>query len=203
MEIGERMFDRQKNGGKGVPAWVIFDTRHRIWYPWGAQPPGKTPQSWIASGYMKRAATIEDLARQCGIDPQGLSAEVERFNGFCRAGKDADFGRGGRAFDRSHGDPSVKPNPSLGPIEQSPFFAVAMYPADVGTAGGVVTDEYARVRRADGSVIPGLYAVGNCAASVFGRSYPGAGASIGAAFTFGFIAAQHSVEPRGVDRLIQ
>jgi 3-oxosteroid 1-dehydrogenase len=202
VEIGERMLDRQKAGVKAVPAWVIFDARHRKWYPWGAQPPGKTPQSWTDSGYMKKASTIEDLARQCGINPLGLVAEVGRFNSFCRAGKDADFGRGGRAFDRSHGDPSVKPNPCLGPIEQSPFFAVAMYPADVGTAGGVVTDEYARVRRADDSVIPGLYAVGNCAASAFGRSYPGAGASIGAAFTFGFIAAQHCVEPHAADRLI-
>lgn len=197
MEIGERMLDRQKNSGKAIPAWVIFDARHRKWYPWGTQPPGKTPQSWITSGYMKTAATLDGLARQCGIDPRGLVAEVARFNGFCQLGKDADFGRGGRAFDRAHGDPSVKPNPSLGPIEQSPFYAVAMYPADVGTAGGVVTDEHARVKLVDGRVIPGLYAVGNCAASVFGRSYPGAGASIGAAFTFGFIASQHAASAQG------
>ena len=84
-----------------------------------------------------------------------------------------DFGRGGRAFDRAHGDPSVKPNPNLGAIEQGPFYAVAMYPGDVGTAGGIVTDEHARVQRADGSVIPGLYATGNATASVMGRMLSG------------------------------
>ncbi len=118
---------------------------------------------------------------------------MERFNGFCRAGVDTDFGRGGRAFDRAHGDPTIKPNPNLGPIEQAPFYAVAMYPGDVGTAGGIVTDEHARVVRADGSVIPGLYATGNATASVMGRTYPGAGASIGASFVFGFIAAEHAL----------
>ena len=86
----------------------------------------------------------------------------------------------------------MKPNPNLGPIAHPPFYAVAMYPGDVGTAGGLVTDEYARVVREDGSVIEGLYGTGNTTASVMGRSYPGAGASIGASFTFGFVAAQHA-----------
>ena len=95
-------------------------------------------------------------------------------------------------FDRNHGDPSVKPNPNLGAIEQGPFYAVAMYPSDVGTAGGMVTDEHARVLKPDGTVIPGLYATGNSTAAVFGRCYPGAGASIAASFIFGFIAAYHS-----------
>ena len=109
----------------------------------------------------------------------------------------SDFGRGSRAFDRCHGDPTVKPNPNLGPIEKAPFYAVRMYPGDVGTAGGVVTDEHARVLREDGSVIEGLYATGNCTASVLGRCYPGAGASIGASFTFGYIAAQHAAGVAG------
>ena len=117
---------------------------------------------------------------------------MERFNEFCRTGVDADYGRGGRAFDRAHGDPSVTPNPNLGPIEEAPFYAVAMYPGDVGTAGGLVTDEFARVLRADGSIIAGLYATGNATASVFGRCYPGAGASIAASFVFGYLAVQHA-----------
>lgn len=202
MEIGERMLDRERKTGRGVPAWVIFDKRHRDWYPWGTHPPGRTPESWIESGYMKRGETLEELAKACGIDPVGLASEVEKFNGYCRAGRDPDFNRGGRVFDRLHGDPTVKPNPSLGPIEQGPFYAVAMYPADVGTAGGVVTDEYARVLRGDGSVIEGLYAVGNSAAPPFGRCYPGAGASIGASFTFGFIAAHHSAGSAELTRLL-
>ena len=192
MEIGERIYQRERETGKAFPCWVIFDNRHRQRYPWGAMPPGKTPESWIESGYMKKAATLDELAARCGIDAQGLSAEIARFNGFCRSGVDADFGRGSRAFDRSHGDPTVTPNPNLGAIEQGPFYAVAIYPGDVGTAGGVVADEYARVLKEDGMPIPGLYAVGNSTASVFGRCYPAAGASIGAAFTFGYVAAHHA-----------
>jgi 3-oxosteroid 1-dehydrogenase len=199
MEIGERMLDRQKATGKAIPAWMIFDKRHRDWYPWGAMPPGKTPQSWLDSGYMKKADTLEALAGLCGIEPVGLTEEIGKFNGYCRDGHDPDFNRGGRVFDRSHGDPTVKPNPSLGPIEQGPFYAVAMYPADVGSAGGVVTDEAARVKREDGSVIDGLYAIGNSAASLFGRCYPGAGASIGASFTFGLLAAKDAVGAKESD----
>ena len=160
MEIGQRMYARHEETGKCVPAWVILDSRHRDNYPWGTAQPGKTPKSWLESGYMKKADSLEDLARQCGIDWQGLQAEVDRFNGYCRTGVDPEFNRGGRAFDRAHGDPTVTPNPNLGAIERGPFYAVAMYPGDVGTAGGLVTDEHARVLRADGSVIEGLYATG-------------------------------------------
>jgi 3-oxosteroid 1-dehydrogenase len=192
MEIGERMYGRQLQTGRAIPSWVIFDRRNRERYIWGSAAPGVTPQEWLDSGYMKKADTLEALASLCGIDPVGLAATAARFNEFCRTGVDTDFNRGGRAFDRSHGDPTVTPNPNLGPIEQAPFYAVAIYPGDVGTGGGVVTDEYARVLRADGTALPGLYAVGNSAASVFGRTYPGAGASIGASFTSGWIAAQHA-----------
>jgi len=192
MEIGQRMYRRHAETGKAVPSWVIMDSRQRQYYPWGTASPGQVPQNWLESGYLKRADDLASLAAQCGIDGGGLASTIERYNGFCRAGKDEDFGRGGRAFDRAHGDPTVKPNPNLGPIERAPFYAVAMYPGDVGTAGGVVTDEFARVLRAGGSVIEGLYATGNSTASVMGRCYPGAGASIGASFVFGYIAAHHA-----------
>ncbi|MEP7349478.1 MAG: FAD-binding protein [Sphingorhabdus sp.] len=192
MEIGERIYARQQATGKAVPAWMIFDARHRQRYPWGPNMPGVTPQEWLDDGYMKKADALEELAGLCGIDAAALHAEVTRYNGFCKTGVDEDFSRGSRAFDRSHGDPTVKPNPNMGPIEQGPFYACAIYPGDVGTAGGVVTDEYARVLRDDGAIIPGLYAIGNSTASVFGRCYPGAGASIGASFTFGWVAAHHA-----------
>lgn len=202
MEIGERILARQKETGKALPCWAIFDSRHRQRYPWGSFPPGKTPKSWIESGYMKKAGTLAELAIQCGIDPAGLEAETARFNGFCKAGTDADFGRGSRHFDRSHGDPTVTPNPNLGAIEKGPFFACAIYPGDVGTAGGVVADEYARVTRPDGEPIPGLYAIGNSTASLFGRCYPAAGASIAASFTFGFVAAHHALGSNTLETML-
>ena len=89
-------------------------------------------------------------------------------------------------------DPTVKPNPSLGAIEKPPFYAVEVFPGDVGTYGGLVTDEYARVLNDAGQVIPGLYATGNSTASVTGKTYPGAGASIAASFIFGWVAARHA-----------
>ena len=91
MEIGERLFQRHRDsGGRGIPAWVIFDKRNRERYPWGTSAPGVTPQSWLDSGYMKKADTLEALAAICGIDAAGLQAEVTRFNVFCRTGVDTD-----------------------------------------------------------------------------------------------------------------
>jgi 3-oxosteroid 1-dehydrogenase len=192
MEIGQRMYRRHQQTGKAVPSWVIMDSRQRAYYPWGTAQPGQVPKEWLASGYMLKVDTVEELIAKTRIDGAGLKRTLARFNEFCITGVDRDFGRGSRAFDRAHGDPSVKPNPNLGAIDKPPFYAVRMYPGDVGTAGGLVTDEHARVLRDDGSVIEGLYATGNCTASVVGRCYPGAGASIGASFVFGYIAAHHS-----------
>jgi 3-oxosteroid 1-dehydrogenase len=62
----------------------------------------------------------------------------------------------------------------------------------MGTKGGPKTDVHGRVLLANGHTLEGLYAVGNAAASVMGPGYPGAGATIGASMTFGFVAAQHA-----------
>jgi 3-oxosteroid 1-dehydrogenase len=188
MEIGQAMFDAD-----GVPAWIVMDARHRRFYPWGAVPPRVTPSSWIKSGYLKRADSLRGLAELCGIDPDGLERTVTRFNGFANEGRDLDFQRGERAYDLYQADPRVGPNPGLGALEEAPFYAVQIVPGDVGTAGGLMADEHGRVLRADNSVIPGLYACGNAAAPLFGRAYPGPGASIAASFAFGFIAARHAL----------
>ena len=64
-------------------------------------------------------------------------------------------------------------------------------PGDLGTKGGLRTDPRSRVLRADGTVIPGLYAAGNSSAAVMGHSYAGAGSTIGPAMTFGYVAANN------------
>ena len=191
MEVGMRMYAQDKIVS-AVPSWLIMESRHRNRYRWGGRPAGAPPKEWIDSGYMLRAGSIEELADKCGIPADALRATITRFNGFAETGIDRDFNRGDSAYDRWQGDPTVKPNPNLGAIEKPPFYAVRLYPGDVGTCGGLLTDEYARVLRKDGSIIEGLYATGNSTASVMGRSYPGAGASIGASMTFGFIAARHA-----------
>ncbi len=191
MEVGIQMYERDKTV-PAVPSWLIMDSRHRERYRWGGLPSGTPPQEWIDSGYMIRADSLDALAEKCGIPAETLRSTVHRFNGFADSGVDADFHRGESAYDRWQGDPRVKPNPNLGAIDRPSFYAVRLYPGDVGTCGGLMTDEYARVLRPDGSVIDGLYATGNSTASVMGRSYPGAGASIGASLTFGYIAARHA-----------
>ena len=125
-----------------------------------------------------------------------LNATIERFNGFVANNRDQDFKRGERAYDNWLGDPLHRPSPTLGTIEEAPFYAIPVVPGDVGTFGGVLTDEHGRVVREDGTVLRGLYATGVATGSVMGRVYPGAGCSIGPAFTWGYVAAKHAVDER-------
>ena len=127
------------------------------------------------------------------MDPAALKGTVDRFNRFVAQNRDEDFNRGVRAYDRWLGDSFHKPSETLGSISEPPFYAVPVFPGDVGTYGGVVTDEFARVLRKDGSVIAGLYATGVSTASVMGRLYPGAGSSVGPSFVWGYVAAKEAV----------
>lgn len=178
-----------------VPSWAVFDERLLKNYIFAGGMPGaaldKTAE-WIAAGYMKKADTLAALASQLNMVPETLLATVERFNGFVDKGVDEDFHRGESAYDAWLGDPFRDGSPSLGRIDQPPFYAVPILPGDMGMYGGVVTDAHGRVLREDGSVIDGLYATGVCTAGVMGGSYPGGGASVGPAMTFGYIAARHA-----------
>lgn len=191
MENGQKIIERQKTAS-AIPSWAIFDSRHRNNFVFAGSRPRQTPAGWLERGFLKKADTPEALAEQCGIDPVGLRWTIDRFNGFAQRGKALDFDRGARAYDRCHGDPTHRPNPNLGAIERAPFYAVEIYPGDAGTSGGLMTDEHGRVLRADGSAIAGLYATGNSTASIFGRRYGGAGASMGASCVFAWLAARHA-----------
>ena len=182
-----------------IPSWAIMDSQFMEEYQLcGSAGIQKKPQSWIDNGYLKRGDTIEELARLLKVDPAALADTVDRWNRFVDKGVDEDFHRGERAYDDWLGDPFFKdgPNKSMGRIEKGPFYAVDVVPGDVSTYGGVVTDVHSRVLRNDGSAIEGLYATGVSTASVMGRVYPGAGASIGPSMVFGYLAAQHAVESR-------
>ncbi len=192
MKFCQDMFARDKIA-PAVPSWLVMDSQYLRKYMLAGSMPGvKKPKTWFESGFLRKGETPDQLARACGMDPAKLTASVERFNGFVRKGVDEDFNRGGRAYDRYLGDTGHKPSASLGVIEQGPFYAIQIFPGDVGTYGGLVTDSSARVLRKDGSVISGLYATGTSSASVMGRSYPGAGSSIGPSFTFGYVAAKNA-----------
>jgi 3-oxosteroid 1-dehydrogenase len=177
-----------------VPSWLVMDGQYLAKYMVAGTMPGtKKPQSWFDRGFMMKGDSLQELARACGMDPTNLVASVTRFNGFARNGRDDELHRGDTAYSRFLGDKAHKPSPSLGTIEKLPFYAYRVYPGDVGTFGGVVTDVHARVLRGDGAVIPGLYATGISTASVMGRVYPGAGASVGPSFVWGYVAANHAM----------
>jgi 3-oxosteroid 1-dehydrogenase len=191
VDCGHWQYERHQEV-PAIPAYLIADSRHRKYYMFGMMPPRMTPKEAYESGMMVKADSIAELAQKCGIDTQNLQETVERFNQFAATGKDLDFHRGDSAYDRVYSDPKVKPNPNLGPLEKPPFFAVKVWPGDLGTKGGLLTDEFARVLREDGNPIEGLYAAGNTSASVMGRTYPGAGSTIGPAMVFGMIAGEHA-----------
>ena len=121
-----------------------------------------------------------------------MVATIERFNGLADAGVDADFQRGASAYDRYYGDPTITPNPNLRPLDPGPLYAVKVVLSDLGTCGGVLCDVNGRVLREDGVPIDGLYAIGNTAANAFGKTYPGAGATIAQGLVYGHVAAQHA-----------
>jgi len=188
------MLDRNRTV-PAVPGWAIFDSQYVAKYGLANTMVSQwKTKDWLAAGYMKTGDTVEALAAAIEADPATLRATIDRFNGFVAQGRDEDFHRGERAYDNWLGDPynGAGPSQTLGSIEQGPYFALPVLPGDVGTYGGVVTDADARVLREDGSVIPGLYATGISTASVMGRSYPGAGSSVGPSFLWGFVAAKHA-----------
>jgi 3-oxosteroid 1-dehydrogenase len=173
-----------------LPAWLVADQTYRDRYLFaGRGPRVQLPRRWFAAGIAHRAGTLADLAGRIDVPADALQETVRRFNEFAARGRDEDFRRGDSAYDRYYGDPRNRPNPCLGPLAKPPFYAFAMAPGDLGTKGGLRTDERARVVRPDGTPVPGLYAAGNASASVMGRSYAGAGATLGPALAFGYLAA--------------
>ena len=189
IDFGHDMLEHHRQT-PAIPSWLILDARHRRRYLSPALLAGG--KALRANGTVVSANSIEELAVRLHIDAAVLRRTIDRFNGFARSGVDADFGRGRTVYDNYYGDPRVKPNPNLGALEKGPFTAVKVVPGDLGTKGGLLTDEHARVLDEAGAPIVGLYAAGNTTASVMGRTYPGPGATIAPAVVFGYLAALHA-----------
>jgi succinate dehydrogenase/fumarate reductase flavoprotein subunit len=176
-----------------VASWLICDHALQRRYPFGMSKPFPVPVwPYVRSGYLKRGRTLEELARLCGIDADGLGRTVEEFNRHARNGEDPQFGRGSTPFNRGSGDRDHKPNPSLAPIEQPPFYAIKVLPGSFGTFAGLKTDLHSRVLDVAGEPIRGLYAAGSDQANVMGGHYPSGGINIGPAMTFGYLAGRHA-----------
>jgi 3-oxosteroid 1-dehydrogenase len=180
--FGREMAAAAQGAPARIPSWFVFDSREGGRLPAIAMPEG-VPEEHLAAGTWVRADTLEELAGLAGLPADALVATVERFNGFAETGVDEDFGRGEDEYDTFFGG-------ELSPVTMPPYTAARFVLSDLGTKGGLVTDDAGRVLRADGSPIPGLYAAGNSAASVFGAVYPGPGAPLGSAMVFASLAVR-------------
>lgn len=175
--------------------WLITDHRAIRKYGLGFAKPFPLPIApYLNSGYLKRGRTLVELAREIGVDPATFEQTVTRFNTFGPGGEDTDFAKGSTAYNRFQGDPEIKPNPCVHPLNTAPFYAVEVVVGDLGTFAGIRTDANAQALDADGRPIPGLYAVGNDNASIMGGNYPGGGITLGPAMTFGYIIGNHLAE---------
>ena len=193
------MMTKNNADGLTIPSWILFDARYRSKYPMGPILP-KLPDCMIAANVgsvLVKGRSWTELARKANIPEQALIATIAEYNENCRQGRDPLFHRGENAYDRYYGDPRVQPNPNLSSLDTAPFYAMPIYPGDIGTNGGLVTNENAQVLDNDGQAIGGLYAVGNMAASIMGHAYPAAGTTLGPAMCFGYLAARHIVGANG------
>lgn len=182
-----------RRGAQAVPAWLVCDRRFLWRYGLGAvRPFTLAPGRHVASGYLSSAGTLPALAQRLGLPAQDFAETIAVWNTDARRGLDTRFGRGADIYQRHLGDADHGPNPCVAPIETPPFYAVAVQPADLGMAAGLVTDADARVLRADGTPVPGLYACGNDMQSVMNGAYPGPGITLGPALVFGYVAARHA-----------
>lgn len=190
-DAGRHMYNRNKTTA-AIPAWLIMDSGFTRRNPIMALGPRFSEKDGIRSHFLYKGATLEELSQKINVGTAGLLDTVKRFNGFARTGRDEDFGRGETSQDRLIGDTSAGPNPNLGTLEKPPFYAVRIYPGDIGTRGGLLTDEHARVLNEQSTPIKGLYAAGNTSASVMGTRYAGAGATLGPAMVFAALAVDHA-----------
>lgn len=177
-------------------AWLVVDSRFIGKYGLGlVLPGGKGLTKLLRQGYLKSAPSLDALAREIGVDAGALADEVAANNRFAKTGVDTRFGRGTSVMNRFNGDPDAGyPNPCIGPIEAAPFYALRVVPIDLAGAGGLRIDPNGGVLDTEGRVIPGLYACGNDASSIFRGTYPGPGTTIGPAMVFGWRIAHHAAE---------
>jgi succinate dehydrogenase/fumarate reductase flavoprotein subunit len=186
---------RAPSGVPAVPAWLVCDRRFLRDYGMGMVHPGRRDlRRFLAAGYLRQGATPAALAMAIGVDPAGLEASLAQHNRDAVTGLDTAFGKGSTALNRHNGDPAHGPNPCLRPIDAAPFYAMAVWPADLATSIGLRADADARVLDVAGQAIPGLYACGNDMASVMRGAYPGPGVTLGPALVFGYRAASHAAQ---------
>jgi succinate dehydrogenase/fumarate reductase flavoprotein subunit len=177
---------------RNIPSFFIADSNFAEHYRF---PVTQKPE--VAPDWMIKADTLEELAQKLEIDMAGLQATLDVFNPNAEEGVDPIWHRGEYPFDiDSSGDylgrTDLK-NPCLAPIVKPPFYGAPYYPGTCGTNGGLEINKNGQVLHVNGNPISRLYAVGNVSGGVMGACYPGAGGTLGAGFTFGYLAAKHAL----------
>jgi hypothetical protein len=177
-----------------MPSFLIGDARAvRKWGIGAVRPGGWGRHRRLRDGYLVTAPTLDALAITLGMEADRLTATVARFNDLARRGLDSDFGRGLSDYERFNGDVSHVPNPALGELASGPYYAIRLFPGDIGSATGFEVDEYCRILDSRGTPIGGAYAIGNDAQSVMGDRYPGPGVTLGPAVVFAHVAVKHAL----------
>ena len=191
------LFALGMQAAQAVPAYLIADAQALRRYGMGmVRPGGKGLAPFLADGYLTEAPSLVALAQQLGISAEGLTASVANNNAFAETGVDTQFQRGVTAYQHNIGDATAGgPNPNWGAMTEAPFYAVKLYPGDIGAAQGLQTNAQAQVLNAQGHAIPGLYAVGNDMNSIMGGVYPAPGITIGPGLVFAYLATQHALGP--------
>lgn len=185
-DFGRQLIEHDRDH-EDTYAWIIADEACMHTYGIGYAKPWPIPRKYFFDiGFLVKAGTLAELAQKIGADPATLEQTVERFNGFARQGEDKDFGRGSTAYNHFRGDPSHKPNPNLATLEKAPYYAAKIKVGDLGSFAGIKVDNHSTVLDSTDNPIPGLFAVGASAKSVFGGGYPGYGSHIGPALVFGY-----------------
>jgi succinate dehydrogenase/fumarate reductase flavoprotein subunit len=196
-DVGVAMIEACK-GQKETVMWLVCDKTTLGKYGLGFVKPAPMPfGKYIRNGYLFEGKTLADLAQVTGIDAAGLEATVREYNTGAVQGVDKQHGRGTTAFNRYLADPNHQPNPCVAPVEKGPFYAVKLLMGDLGSFDGIQTTVVGEVKKSDGSVIPGLYAVGNDRASIMGGNYPAAGITHGPNMVFAYVTANHIADKAG------
>lgn len=192
MSFGQIILEQEKQGVPIKDMWLIFDQKYRNSYLLAGTlfPGAKIPQEWYKAKIAFHANSPQELAKLAGIPEEKFTDSFRRYNTVASVGEDFDYGKGKSAYDRYYGDPTNKPNPCMRPLSGK-LYAIKVVLSDLGTCGGLMTDEYGRVLKKDGSHFDGLYALGNNASNIFGKVYPGAGGTIGQGLVYGYIIAEH------------
>jgi len=202
MTFGQTVLQLEQEQHPVGEMWLIFDQKYRNQYLLAGSvfPMMPIPKTWYEQKIAFSASNAEELAKKIQVPLGAFDQTFQRFNRLAKKGVDTDFKRGESKYDQYYGDPTVKPNPCLRPLKGK-LYAIKIVLSDLGTCGGLMTNENAEVLLENQEKIKGVYAIGNTAANVFGPVYPGAGATIGQGLVFGYIAAKHAASQKKINKL--